>query len=232
MTEFCSCDFAVWEAPASLKLCIEVILCTELKQSYCEFFWNFFESVPAVFAKLSWNFRPSLSVCSSLAGNRQYITYLSIYYLDMTYFDGLYLKKSRFACSNWYFIWAKWSTARRAVMVYSARSITLLLASFDVALTSEREKLSWIDWTIKISPCTHWFLLGLFLARMLHFRASHHTTYCARRSLTSYRPVMHACSHFGARVCRRHMMRETALAAAGPSTFWWRASQWVSLRAA
>ena len=99
MTEFCSCDFAVWEAPASLKLCIEVILCTELKQSYCEFFWNFFESVPAVFAKLSWNFRPSLSVCSSLAGNRQYITGLSIYYRDMTCFDGLYLKKSRSACS-------------------------------------------------------------------------------------------------------------------------------------
>ena len=95
MTEFCSCDFAVWEAPASLKLSIEVILCIKLKQSYCEIL----ESVPAVFGKLSWNFRPSLSVCSSLAGNRQYITGLSIYYRDMTCFDGLYLKKSRSACS-------------------------------------------------------------------------------------------------------------------------------------
>ena len=47
---------------------------------------------------------------------------------------------------------------------------------------------------------------------MSHFRASHHATYCARRSLTSYRPVTHTCSHFGARVRRRHMMRETARA--------------------
>ena len=95
MNKFCICDFAVWEAPASLKLSIEVILCIKLKQSYCEIL----ESVPAVFGKLSWNFRPSLSVCSSLAGNRQYITGLSIYYRDMTCFDGLYLKKSRSACS-------------------------------------------------------------------------------------------------------------------------------------
>ena len=40
----------------------------------------------------------------------------------------------------WYFIWAKC-----AVMVRSALRITLLLASFDVALPSEREKSSWID---------------------------------------------------------------------------------------
>ena len=71
---------------ALLKQSIEVIHHIELKQSYCEI-W---ESVPAVFGKLSWNFRPSLSVCSSLAGNRQYITGLSIYYRDMTCFDGLY----------------------------------------------------------------------------------------------------------------------------------------------
>ena len=95
MTKFCRSDFAVWEAPASLKRSIEVILRIKLKQSYCEIL----ESVPAVFGKLSWNFRPSLSVCSSLAGNRQYITGLSIYYRDMTCFDGLYLKKSRSACS-------------------------------------------------------------------------------------------------------------------------------------
>ena len=33
-------------------------------------------------------------------------------------------------------------------MVYSALSIALLLASFDVAQSSEREKSSWIDWTM------------------------------------------------------------------------------------
>ena len=47
--QFCSCDF---EAPASLKWFIEFILRMELKQIYCERL----ESVPAVFAKFSWNF--------------------------------------------------------------------------------------------------------------------------------------------------------------------------------
>ena len=62
--------------------------------------------------------------------------------LDMTCFDGLYLKKSCLQHSETkyrYFIWAKRSTALSAVMVYSARRIALLLASFNVALPSERE---------------------------------------------------------------------------------------------
>ena len=95
MAYFCSNDFAVWQVHAVLKQSIEVILSILLKQSHCE---NL-ESVPAVFAKLSWNFHPSLCGCSALAGNRQYITGLSIYYRDMPCFDGLYLKKSRSACS-------------------------------------------------------------------------------------------------------------------------------------
>ena len=66
-------------------------------------------------------------------------------YRDMTCFDGLYLKKiaiclqrsgTKYRC----FIWAKRSMARGAVMVHSARSIATFLASFDVALPSEREK--------------------------------------------------------------------------------------------
>ena len=40
--------------------------------------------------------------------------------------------------------------------------------------------------------------------------ASHHATNWAWRSLPSYRPVMHTCSYFGARVRSRHMMREAA----------------------
>ena len=40
----------------------------------------------------------------------------------------------------------------------------------------------------------------------------HHATYCAPRSSTSYRPVVHTCSHFCACVCRRHMLLETARA--------------------
>ena len=44
LAAFCSSEFAVWEAPASLKLSIEVIICLELKQSYCEIL----ESVPSM----------------------------------------------------------------------------------------------------------------------------------------------------------------------------------------
>ena len=73
------CSVRSLEAPAWLKQCIEVILSIELKQNYCEIL----ESVPAVFAKLSWNFYHSLSSCSALAGNREYITSLSIYFRDI-----------------------------------------------------------------------------------------------------------------------------------------------------
>ena len=87
-----------------------------------------------------------------------------------------------------------------------------LRALIDVELPVERKKPSWINWTIEISPCTRWFLLSLFPARRSHFQVSHLATYCARWSFTSYRPVVNMCSHFGARVRRRHMPRETARA--------------------
>ena len=45
---FCSGDFAVWEAPASLQRCIEVILHIELKQGYCEI-WS--PDLPQYFEK-------------------------------------------------------------------------------------------------------------------------------------------------------------------------------------
>ena len=88
----------------------------------------------------------------------------------------------------------------RAVMVHSARRIALLLASFDVALPSESKKPSWIDWTIEISPSMRWFLLDWFPARISRYRVSHRATYCARWSLTLYRPVVHTSSHFGSRL--------------------------------
>ena len=81
------CDCALWQVHAVLKQSIEVILRVELKESHCE---NL-ESIPAVFANLSWNFHLSPCGCSALAGNRQHITGLSIYYRDMPCFDGLYL---------------------------------------------------------------------------------------------------------------------------------------------
>ena len=111
-----------------------------------------------------------------------------------------------------YFIWAKRSTALGTVMVHSAHSIALLLASFDVALPSECEKQSWINWTIVSSPSTCWVLLCWFLVRRSRFQASHHATFWAWRSLTSKWPVMHTCSHFGARVLHSERMLETSRA--------------------
>ena len=58
--------------------------------------------------------------------------------------------------------------------------------SFDGALPSEREKQSWFDWTIEISPFIGWALLGQFSARRSPFQVSHHIANCVRRSLTSY----------------------------------------------
>ena len=114
------------------------------------------------------------------------------------------------------FIWAnfpaKRSTTRCAVMIHSALRIALLLASLNVTLPSEREKSSWIDWMIEIFPSTRWGLLGRFPAHRSRFWVSHHKVYCARQSLTPYRPVVHTCPHFGARVRRCHMLRETARA--------------------
>ena len=74
MADFCSCDFAVREVLAFLQQCFEFILSIELKQSYCEMF----DSVPAVFAKLSWNFHLSLSCCSPLAGPTIYHRFVDI----------------------------------------------------------------------------------------------------------------------------------------------------------
>ena len=172
------------------------------------------------YLQISWIFHSSLRVWSAFAGNRQYIADLSIYYRDMTCFDGLYLKKSRSACTalqssetkHWCFILAKRSTAQRAVKAQSARRVALLLATFDVVLPSEREKPSWIDWTIKIFPSTRWVSLDRFPARKSRFWVSHHATYCAHRSLTSYRPVVHTCSRFGACFRHRHLLSETARA--------------------
>ena len=89
MADFRSGDFAVWEAHALLKWCIEVILCIELKQSYFEIL----QSVPAVCAGTdcsSLEKKPSLSSCRALSGKQWKPTiyhYWSIYYGDMTCFD-------------------------------------------------------------------------------------------------------------------------------------------------
>ena len=159
-TWFCSVS-----SPCINRQSIEGILssCIELKRSYCE---NL-KSLPAlscsickVILKFS-SVRLSLSGCSALPGYRQFITGLSIYHRDMTYYlEGLFLKKLRSACSCNAAFWDKIfifhlgqrSPALRTVMIHSVRSIALLLASFDIALPIEREKPSWITRTIRIPP--------------------------------------------------------------------------------
>ena len=132
-------------------------------------------------------------------------------------------------------IWAKRSTARRAVMVHSARSIALLLASFDVALPSEREKPSW---TWNRLNNRDFPLDALSFARSVP-RAQ--VAFSSEPSLnllcaTILDIISTSCAYVlslrRARSPPRHAARDRARAAAGPSTFWRRASQWVSLRAA
>ena len=132
-----------------------------------------------------------------------------------------------------YFIWAKRSTAYCAAMVHSARCIALLLAPFDFTLPSEREKPSR---KIEISPHTRWVLLYQSLSI-----PSAHVSFSSEPSRnllcatildimsTSYAYVLLLRR---ARSLPRHAARDRARAAAGPTTFWRRVSQWVSLRAA
>ena len=63
--------------------------------------------------------------------------------------------------------------------------------------------------SIQVSPSARLVLLGWFPALRSRFQVSHHATYCTQQSLASYLPVVHMCSHFGARVCRRHVLCET-----------------------
>ena len=181
MADFCSGDFAVWEASASLKRCIEVILRIELKQSYCEIL----ESVPAILAKISWNVHPSLSGCSALAGIRQYIT-VCLYITEIW--------PVLMACS--------WKNRVRLAAFWDNLAKYRDFSGPNEALVIR----------VEIFPSTSWFLLGWFPARRSRFRVSRRATYCARQSLTLYRPVVHTYSHFGARVRRRDMPRGTARA--------------------
>ena len=118
---------------------------------------------------------------------------------------------------------------------HSVRSIALSFASFYVGLPSEGKKPSWIDWTIEISPSTRWFLLCWFPQACHVFKWAiaqpfvldnprHHIDLSCICALTS------ACAFAAATVCSS--ARDRARAAAGPSTFWLCASQWVPLRSA
>ena len=190
--------------------------------------------MPAVFSKLSWNFH-FLSGCSDLAGNRQhrFLDILSIYDL----FWWLVSEKMAFwlqGSGTKYrsFIWTKRSTARRAVMVHSAHHIALLLASLmSRYLMNARNRAESTQWSRFSPPRVEFCSVGFPRAsRVFEWAITqpivrddpwHHIDYLCIRALTSARA-------FAATCCARLRAR----AAAGPSTFWQCASQWVSLRAA
>ena len=163
-------------------------------------------------------YHPSLICCSARAADRQYITGLSIYYRDMTCFDGLYLKHrvcfQRCMTKYWYFTWDKRSTARRAVMVHSTRRIALILASFKVAIPSKSKKPSWIDWTIKIFPRA---LNILFFARSVPLAHNAFSSEPSRNllcvTILGIISTSGCCASVlslrGARVRRRNMSRGT-----------------------
>ena len=223
----------MWEAHASLKQCIEVILHIQLKQCYCEIL----ESLQAVFAKLSWNFHLSLSCCSVFAGNRQYITGFVDILSRYDLFWWLVPEKIAFCLQRrrsgqnidisfgpnrallgaWW-----WSTPRSA----SHSKLLHLMLSY---LVNARNQAELTELSRFSPPCVEFCLVGS--QRRSRFWVSHHTTYCTLRSLTSYRPVVHTyvLSLLRARSQPPRAARDRAHAAAGPSTFWRRASQRVSL---
>ena len=101
--QFCSGDFAVWEAPTSLKRCIDVILRIERKQSYCE-------NLESVLAKLSLKYLQSylemfirhLAAAMPLLKTDN-ISRVCRYIIEIwpvrSCSDELHLKNSRSACS-------------------------------------------------------------------------------------------------------------------------------------
>ena len=60
------------------------------------------------------------------------------------------------------------------------------------------------------NKATAW--IGILLVESQRACCIFELAYCVWLSLTSYRPVMHTCPHFCARVCSSHMMRDPARA--------------------
>ena len=133
MANFCSCDFAVWDALVLLKRSIDFSLILRIELT-TDLLWKLgvsSNSVPAGLTKLSWNFHRSLCGCSALVENRQYITGLSIYYRYIPCFDGLYLKNRVLLAALWgkISIFHMGQTEHRSaqVMVHFARRFAHLL---------------------------------------------------------------------------------------------------------
>ena len=84
-----------------------------------------------------------------------------------------------------------WSTLRAA-----SHSFTLHLMLHN--LVDARNQAEWTELSkvqeFPLHSCVEFCLVCSQLR--LCFWVSHHATYCARLLLTSYRPIVHACSHF------------------------------------
>ena len=137
--------FWVWEAPASWKC-------------YCECFWHsdceFFESVPAVLAKISWNFY--LSAAAPLLETNNDVSPVCLYIvcpvlMACTWKYRVLLAAFRDKISIFH-LGPKQSTARRAVMVHAALSITLLLACSSFIWCSA----TWWRRETKLNPLNNW----------------------------------------------------------------------------
>ena len=120
----------------------------------------------------------------------------------------------------------------------------LLLASFDVVLPSEHEKPSWIwiTWRIKISQCTactRWVLLSRPPARrscFALFSSEPSSNLLCATILESWHQIDQLCicalTSARAFAAAAYCPRPRARRSAGPSSFWRRSSQLVSLCAA
>ena len=160
MADSADVNFSVWEASASLERCIEVILHIELKvKPERELRWKFGVSncsTCKVILKFSSVTQLLLCPCWKQTIYRRFVHTLSRnemfwWLISEKIASCLQHSETKYR----YFIWAKRKTALRAAMVYSACSIALVLASFNVTLPSERENPSWIDCTIEISSSTN-----------------------------------------------------------------------------
>ena len=115
-SRFCNGEFAVRQAPASLKPWIEVSGLSRLQIFTVSLFHRFSatgHSQWKQYLQFYWKLHMSLCFYSVIAEHRQTITVLSIYYRDMTYLESFWTKtwtivtKSELDCLDYFSCWNK-----------------------------------------------------------------------------------------------------------------------------
>ena len=224
MAEFCSGDFAVWDAHAALKWCTEVILCIELKQSH---YLQYVQSSLEIFICHLAAAVPLLEIDNILPICR-YIIEIWPAMMACTSKNRVLLAVFRVKLSIFHFGQTEHRSSRGDDPLFAPHRALVRFIWCRATQRTRETELNWLS--NRDFPIHALRLLGWFPASRSRFRVSHQATYCARRSLTSYGPVvlslLRACSP------PPHAAWDHASVAAGPSTFRRRVSQWVSLRAA